>query len=58
MSENKITREEMVEWFGSEAPIEAINLIWNSDGSKTIGEIRAELRAMGERKRAGDATAR
>jgi hypothetical protein len=46
--ENKITREEMIEWFGNEAPIEAINLIWNSGGSKTLGEMRTELRAMGQ----------
>lgn len=52
MSENKITREEMIGWFGSEMPIEAVNLVWNSPGEKTLGQIREELRAMGERHKA------
>lgn len=52
MSENKITREEMIDWFGDDAPIEAINLVWNAPGDMTLGEIRTELRKMGEQHRA------
>lgn len=47
MSEGaKITREEMQELFGDAMPIEAVNLVSSSDGSKTVGQIRGELRAI------------
>lgn len=52
MSESKITREEMIEWFGSEMPIEAVNLIWQADdGNKTLKDVREELRAMSKRRK-------
>lgn len=41
---DKITREEMIELFGEEMPIEAVKLLFNSDDSLTIGDIRAQLR--------------
>jgi hypothetical protein len=44
--DSRISREEMVELFGDEMPIEAVNLLWGSDGSKTCGELRTELRQI------------
>lgn len=46
VSNGPITREEMIEMFGSEAPIEAINLIWNAPDNKTLADIRRELREI------------
>lgn len=47
MSEEKLTHAELGEIFGKTMPIEAVNLIWNSPDHVTVGEIRRELRAMG-----------
>jgi len=52
MNDGPITREEMVEMFGSECPIEAINLIWNAPDHKTLAEIRRELREIAAARRA------
>jgi hypothetical protein len=41
-----ITKEEMVEMFGEEMPREAVNLVWDSPGEMTVGEIRTELRRI------------
>ena len=46
MTEARITREEMVEMFGSEMPIEAIQLMWNAPPEMTLGEIRSRLRLL------------
>lgn len=49
-AEAKITPEELEEMFGPPGlPIEAVNIIWNGDDSRTIGQIRAELRALAKR---------
>lgn len=47
---DKITKEEMMKMFGETMPIEAVNLIWNSPGTKTIGAVRAELRHIAEKR--------
>jgi len=39
----------MIAMFGDEMPLQAVELLWNAAGSKTIGEVRAELRAMARR---------
>lgn len=41
-----ITREEMIEMFGEEMPMEAVVLVWDSPGETTIGEVRAKLREI------------
>jgi len=41
-----ITRDELVEMFGEDMPIEAVNLLRNTPGCMTIGEVRVELRKM------------
>ncbi len=46
LANGPITREEMIAMFGSECPIEAINLIWNAPEQKTLAEIRRELREI------------
>jgi hypothetical protein len=46
-----ITLQEMFEMFGEQMPAEAINLLWDSAGTKTIGEVRAELRALAAARR-------
>ena len=48
---DRITREEMIEMFGEEMPREAINLLWDAPATKTIGELRAQLREIGRRLR-------
>lgn len=42
----RITRAEIVEMFGETMPIEAVNLLWDSPGEMTIGEMRAKLREI------------
>lgn len=46
-----ITREEMVEMFGSEMPIEAVKLLVEAGDHKTIGEVRAQLRRIAHSRR-------
>ena len=53
MSGEKITQEEMVAMFGAEMPIEAVELLWNAPDSKTIGEIRTDLRKIAEQNKNG-----
>jgi hypothetical protein len=48
---DRITREEMIEMFGEAVPMVAVNLLWDSPSTKTIGELRAELRAIGRRRK-------
>ena len=50
MAGEKITQEEMIAMFGETMPMEAVQLAWNADGTKTIGEIRDELRAIAARR--------
>lgn len=45
-SQEKFTQDELQKLFGKTIPIEAVNLLWNSPGTTTIGEIRAKLREM------------
>jgi len=49
---DKITPAELREWFGSEMPIEAVNLLFNCPGDWTIGKVRDETRKLAERIRA------
>ncbi len=44
-----ITQAEIVELFGSEMPIEAVNLLWDAPGNWTVGQIRDELRRIAAR---------
>ena len=46
MNDEPITREEMVEMFGSECPMEAVKLIWNAPDGLTLAEIRRKLREI------------
>jgi len=48
-NEGPITQEEMIELFGEAMPIEAVQLLWQADGSATVGQIRAKLREIGQR---------
>lgn len=41
-----ITKEEMMGLFGEVIPMEAVSLLWESDGSKTVGQLRSELRKI------------
>lgn len=50
-NEAKITREEMIELFGEAMPLEAGNLLFDTDGDKTIGQVRAELRKIAAERR-------
>lgn len=43
---DKITQAEMVEMFGEAMPVEAVNLLWDSPGDWTLGQLRAELRRI------------
>lgn len=43
---DKITREEMRELFGDRMPLEAAKLLWDLPSTKTVDEIRAELREL------------
>lgn len=52
MAGEPITREEMIAMFGETMPMEAVQLAWNADSTKTIGEIRDELRAIAARRKA------
>lgn len=42
----KITQQELVDMFGSQMPIEAVDLLWNAPDEMTIGEARAKLREI------------
>jgi hypothetical protein len=46
MSEEKITQDEMVDLFGEEMPVQAVELLFTSSPEKTVGELRKELRMM------------
>ena len=54
---DKITRQEMIGMFGTDMPAEAINLMWDSPDTKTLGELRAELRQIARAAHAGTADA-
>jgi hypothetical protein len=41
-----ITKDEMMELFGEALPMEAVQLLWNTPPNKTVGDLRAELRAV------------
>jgi hypothetical protein len=45
-----IDKAEMIELFGESIPMEAVALLWNSPDEKTLGELRAELRAIAAKK--------
>jgi len=50
---DKITAEEMRTVFGTDMPIEAVKLLWETPDDWTVGQVRAELRRiMEERKKA------
>ena len=45
-----ITLNEMISMFGEHMPMEAINLVFDAPPTKTIGQIRAELREIAQAK--------
>lgn len=48
-SDSRISREEMVEMFGSEIPIEAVQLLWSPESDDlTLRDVRMKLRGMAE----------
>lgn len=47
-----ISQAEMVEMFGETMPIEAVRLLFESPGSRTIGELRAKLREIARARKA------
>jgi hypothetical protein len=49
MTAPKITLAELERMFGGSLPMEAYNLIFEGDGSKTIKQVRAELLEMAKR---------
>ena len=49
---DRITREEMIEMFGEPMPMVALKLLWDAPDTKTIGELRAELREIARRRKA------
>lgn len=44
--EGPITPAELVEWFGSEMPVEVVNLVWNAPPDTTFSQVRKQIRAM------------
>ena len=44
--DDRITKNEMVEMFGNEMPIEAVQLLYDAPGEMTLGGVRAKLREM------------
>lgn len=53
--ERKISQDELWEMFGDSIPMEAISIVWAGPDDKTIGQCRAELRALAEKLRHADA---
>lgn len=53
MSEDKITREEMIALFGEEMPMEAVKLVWEAPDGWTLGQIRTELRRIAGKRTTG-----
>jgi hypothetical protein len=54
-----ITDDEMREWFGDMIPAEVVAMVFNAPPSKTLGELRREIRAfamdrMGQRGQMSD----
>lgn len=47
----KITQAEMIEMFGTQMPVEAVNLLFYSPGEMTLGEMRAKLRGIAAERR-------
>ena len=45
-----ITQEEMAKLFGETMPMAAVKLLWESPGTMTVGEVRAELRRIAARR--------
>jgi len=54
MSDYLITQTELRKLFGDEIPIEAMNLIFNSPDTMTVGEVRTKLRKIAESSRPQD----
>lgn len=44
MTDDKISHEEMQQWFPEGVPMEIYNLIFGADDALTIGEIRQQIR--------------
>lgn len=47
-----ITQDEVFEMFGDKLPMEAVALLWGGPGDQTIGQLRADLRALAARLKA------
>lgn len=44
--EGPISQAELVGMFGSDMPVEAVNLLWSAEDGATIGDVRKRLREM------------
>lgn len=49
MADNRITREEIQNWFGPSLPVEAAILLWEPPKGITTDQLREELKAMAAR---------
>jgi hypothetical protein len=47
--ERQITPQELKEWFGTETPVQAMGVIFNSPAEWTVGMVRAEVRRIANR---------
>ena len=46
-----ISRAELVEMFGTDMPVEAVQALWGADDGRTVGQVRAEIRRLGALRR-------
>lgn len=58
LSGSPISKAEMIEMFGSETPIEAVKLVFETSDDMRIGEIRSQLREIARQKRMTGETSR
>lgn len=49
--EGPITPAEMLEMFGTDMPVEAVQALWDADEGRTTGQVRAEVRRLGALRR-------
>jgi hypothetical protein len=58
MNTGPITQDEMIELFGEAMPIEAWQLLGAADGTKTLADLRGELRAIAAKREKNERNAR
>lgn len=49
MADNRITQEEIQNWFGPSLPVEAAILLWDPPKDVTPDQLREELKTMAAR---------